>query len=125
MQICEPKAFNKNIGVVERKKRYIFGYLMLFYSALMGYFCLKFYLAPIWRLNTAIPLFLGILGCLQARSNICVLLARMGLRNMGLGNSIIEEEDSKKYLRKRSLWVLMQSIILTLVITGIFYALPL
>ena len=107
-----------NIGVAERRKRWIagavgFGLALLIFTLLSLSGVSRF-----WRLVLFLPAWLGALGLLQARAGTCVALAQRGTRNLdGKEEPAPEAELGPARAQARSLHV--QALITALVATGL------
>lgn len=72
-----------NIGPAEIARRRRSGIVGFAVAAALAVGLLLVGAAPVMRLIVAAPLFLGILGFVQARMRFCVGFAAMGVRNFG------------------------------------------
>lgn len=72
-----------------------------------------------WRLALLPLLYISILGFMQARSTVCVRNAVRGIRNMGSGDTAVEDEAERNALRGRGLTIISQAIAGALIIASI------
>lgn len=116
--VCE------NIGPRQRRRRLSFGIVMLG-IAVTAIAVLAFYdVARPWRILVAAPVFLGLLGVLQARARTCVALAARGLRNMDDGTETVIDPAEISALKGRARRINAQAAALTVLVVGLFLFYP-
>ena len=116
-----------NIGPAEIARRRRAGYVGVFAAVALALALLVFDAPAVARLAVAVPLSVGILGFLQARSRFCVAYGMGGLRNFGELGAETKIADTADRLADRRRAILMGSgaFIASVAIAGVFALLPL
>jgi hypothetical protein len=116
-----------NIGPAEIARRRRAGYVGLSAAIVLAILLVVFDAPAAARLAVAVPLSVGILGFLQARSRFCVAYGMGGLRNFGELGSETKVADAADRLADRRRAILMGSgaFIGSVAIAGVFALLPL
>lgn len=78
-----------NIGPQGQRRRFVMGVLMLALSLFLALVFISTGLGRPWRLLLFLPVFLGMLGLIQAREKTCVVWAELGRGSKILGRSIL------------------------------------
>lgn len=132
--VCEPCAeyyrkqlsgelAGENIGPKGRQRRFMMGVGMLGLS-LVSAAILKFSgTERVWSLTLFLPIFVGVLGLIQARERTCALLAEFGLKNMDTCELKIDDTKIAKTLRRRGRMIFLQSALWAVALTVIFFIL--
>lgn len=116
-----------NINPAEIKSRRQSGYFSLAVAATgLGIFV---YLHAPWPYFLAlfVPIFVGILGLLQARSKFCVAYAAAGKQHADDSEEIeaIDDSDAKKADSLKARTIYLKSFVLALPVTAVLCLLPL
>lgn len=116
-----------NIGPAEIARRRRAGFLGVGVTAVLMIALIAVGAPPLVRLAIAVPLAVGVLGFLQARSRFCVAYGMGGLRNFGaLGaESRISDTADRKADQRRAMTMALSSGGLAIAIAAIFATLPL
>lgn len=115
-----------NIGPAEIARRRRSGVVGLTIAAALAVLLVVADLESIPRLAIAPPLFVGILGIIQARLRFCVGFAAAGVRNFGaLGNgSRIAERTARTADLRRAIGITMAVAVVSGAIAVVFALLP-
>jgi len=133
--ICQPctEYFKKqlsgelkdaNIGPAGRRRRLRMGVAMLVLSLGLAVVLSMKGSAPSLRFLLFLPLFVGMLGLIQAREKTCALLAEKGLRDMDAGEGPVEDSGIARRLQRRGRFVIVKSVFSAALVTGLFFLLP-
>lgn len=116
-----------NIGPAEIARRRRAGYVGVAAAAVLAILLVVFDAPAAARLAIAVPLSVGILGFLQARSRFCVAYGMGGLRNFGeLGTETrIADAGDRLADRRRAILMGSAAFAASVVIAGVFALLPL
>ncbi|HEX5831875.1 MAG TPA: hypothetical protein VFY16_12895 [Gemmatimonadaceae bacterium] len=115
-------ACTPNIDPSGRRRRAMLGIVALAGAALAATWLLARGAAPAAALPLAIPLFVGLLGLLQARASTCVAFAARGLRAEG-GSVTPLSADELGPVRRQARRVTRDATAGTLLLTLLFVAL--
>lgn len=110
-----------NIGPGGRQRRYALGITLLGVSLCMALIFIWMGVANPLRLFVFVPVFLGMVGLIQAREKTCALLAELGLRDMDSGQRRIEDLAVATQLRLRGRVILIKSLLVAAILTGLFF----
>lgn len=115
-----------NIGPAEIARRRRAGYVGISVAVTLAVLMIAFDAPTVARLAVAVPLSIGILGFLQARSRFCVAYGMGGLRNFGELGAETKVADEADRLADRRRAILMGSAAfgLSVLIAGVFAVLP-
>lgn len=119
-----PGTCNLGIDEVEKRRRNIKIGLL---AAILGIICMQYFnLSREWRLLIFIPLFYSAICYFQARQKFCVVYGVLGIFNFAkLGNyKKVVDDEYKKLDRKRALQILFISLSSSLIVTIVYYLLP-
>lgn len=116
-----------NINPTEIKRRRQSGYFCLAVAATgLGLFL---YLHASWPyfLVLFIPLYVGVLGLLQARSKFCVAFASAGKQHADDGSDVtdVTDTEAKKLDQLKARTMYLKALVISLPITAILCLLPL
>lgn len=116
-----------NIGPAEIARRRRSGFLGIAVTVALVIAMLVLGAPPLVRLAIAMPLAVGILGLLQARSRFCVAYGMGGLRNLGeLGSgSKVTDPADRRADRRRALAMTLASGGVAFALAAVFAILPL
>ena len=113
-----------NIGAQGRRRRFVMGIAMLIAGFLLGVIFITQGWERLWRAVLLIPIFLGMLGVIQAQEKTCALLAEFGLREAETGQRRINDLEAASRLKGRGRKILIQSLLWALALTTLFFFLP-
>jgi hypothetical protein len=112
--VCVP-----NIGPRERRRRLVGGLIMAAIAVVAAAVLVITETPRIWRALLVLPIGGAALGLFQVQAKTCVALAARGLRNMDAGDESITGEQQLARVRAQSRRVYINSLVATLVVTGI------
>lgn len=115
-----------NLGKAEIKRRQTSAFVALFFTAL-GFLAIEMANAPTWsRWFLFVPLMGFALGFIQSRKKFCLAFGLMGTFNLGkLGEiSRVQSPEDRRADRRTAMKILLQSKLLSLVITAVLVYLP-
>jgi hypothetical protein len=119
------KAGTCNIGNAEIKRRKSLGIVFLIISCVLIVILFVFSQPKFYRMLSTVPLFISALGFLQAKSKFCAYFGIIGLenfKNLGKEQKIIIAEYKRKD-RMRSLKLIIQSLLISVIVSSIVYVL--
>ncbi|MGB5108101.1 MAG: hypothetical protein WBP29_06060 [Candidatus Zixiibacteriota bacterium] len=76
-----------------------------------------------WYLLLFVPSWVAVLGLLQVKSQVCVVFAARGVRNLGSGVEDISDPAQVRILRTIALGIYIRSLMIALAFTVIVYSL--
>lgn len=114
-----------NIGPAEIRRRRDAGFLGVGAAILLGAVLVAIDAPSAARWLVALPLAAGIVGFAQARFRFCAAYGLMGVRNFGpLGSQEQVEQGALAADRRRALAIGGGSVLLAVLLTAVFAALP-
>lgn len=113
-----------NIGPQGRRRRFVMGVVMLALSLGLGLILIAGDGERVWRLLLFAPIFLGMLGVIQARQKTCALLAEFCLRETETGEKKINDLEVANQLKIRGRKILIQSVFWAVVLTVLLFFFP-
>ena len=113
-----------NIGEKEKRKRLVFGWMMLVVSIVSAFALYSHPPGALQRLILFIPLFFTCLGFIQFKQKICALHGLRGTQNLDSGDKKIVDPNLAEVLRKTSAKILLLTIGIASVLTLIFLLIP-
>ena len=110
-----------NLGPKGRRRRILLGAVMLGVSLIL-WLALAGTQAPRgWRLVLIMPLFLAMLGLLQARENTCAVMAERGILNWDQGEAKIDDADLASALRRRGRKIWIATLLAAAILAGVMF----
>lgn len=113
-----------NIGPGERRKRFVLGIAMLSLSGILALVFVTNHFAHSGRLILLFPIFFGMLGLIQDREKVCVLLAELGIQNIGTGERKVADAVVANTLKTRGRKILLKSALSAALVTAVLLLLP-
>ncbi len=108
-----------NIGGRRRRNYLIAGLGALFIGLILEVALISAELESRWFSVLFVPFWIAALGLLQARAAICVRLAVRNVRNMGAGETPVDDEDEALQLRAAARRIHFEAMVAATILTGI------
>lgn len=118
------ESSRSNIGPAGRRRRWVMGVALLAASFVLDFVLVAAGINRSARVFLFVPIFLGMLGLIQAREKTCALLAEFSLREAETGEEKINDPAVAGRLKRRGRKIFFQSALGALALTAFLFFWP-